>query len=69
MQDAELRYAQGQEEMTMKQGEFRQRRMDAANRRFLAAVKALALVRKLALPVLQVNIVKRQVNVAAAGSG
>lgn len=69
VQDAELRYAQGQEEMTMKQGEFRQRRMDAANRRFLAAVKALALVRKLALPVLQVNIAKRQVNVAAAGSG
>ena len=39
--------------------------MDATNRRFLAAVKTLALVRKLAVPVLQVNIAKKQVNVAA----
>jgi hypothetical protein len=37
--------------------------MDATNRRFLAAVKTLALVRKLAVPVLQVNIAKKQVNV------
>ncbi len=37
--------------------------MDATHRRFLSAVKALALVRKLALPALQVNIARRQVNV------
>ena len=33
-------------------------------RRYLSAVKTLVLVRKLALPVLQVNIAKKQVNVA-----
>jgi hypothetical protein len=65
VQDAEMRYAQGQDDMSIRQGDFRQRRMDATNRRFLAAVKALALVRKLAVPVLQVNIAKKQVNVAA----
>jgi hypothetical protein len=45
---------------------YYQRRMDSANRRFLAAVKALALVRKLAVPALQVNIAKKQVNVVAS---
>jgi hypothetical protein len=42
--------------------------MDATNKRFLAAVKTLVLVRKLAVPVLQVDIAKRQVNVVAVGS-
>ena len=40
-------------------------RMDATNKRFLAAVRTLALVRKLAVPALQVNIARRQVNVVA----
>jgi hypothetical protein len=65
VQDAELRYAQGQADLTMKQGDYYQRRMDAANRRFLAAVKALALIRKLAVPALQINVAKKQVNVVA----
>jgi hypothetical protein len=64
VQDAELRAAQAVD-ASIKQADFHQRRMDAANRRFLAAVKTLALVRKLAVPVLQVNIAKKQVNVAA----
>ena len=64
VQDAEIRYASAKS-LTLEQGDYHQRRMDAANRRYLAAVKALALVRKLAAPVLQVNIAKRQVNVAA----
>lgn len=68
VQDAEIRYAQGQKDMTLKQGEFRQHRIDAANRRFLAAVKTLALVRKLAVPALQVNIAKKQVNVVTPGA-
>lgn len=63
VQDAELRSAQ-HNDPTIKQADFHQRRLDATNRRFLAAVKALALVRKLAVPVLQVNIAKKQVNVA-----
>ncbi|MBY0457243.1 MAG: hypothetical protein K2V38_07895 [Gemmataceae bacterium] len=65
MQDADVRAAQGQKNMTFRQGDFNQRRMDAANRRFLAAVKTLATVRRLAVPVFQVNIAKKQVNVVA----
>jgi hypothetical protein len=65
VQDAELRTAQGQKDFTFKQAEFHQRRMDATNRRFLAAIKTLALVRKLAVPALQINLAKKQVNVVA----
>jgi hypothetical protein len=65
VQDAELRYAQNQSDMTFRQGDFHQRRMDATHRRYLAALKALALVRKLALPVLQINLARKQVNVVA----
>ena len=63
VQHAELRYVNHLKDMTMPQGDYHQRRMDATHRRFLSAVKALALVRKLALPALQVNIARRQVNV------
>jgi hypothetical protein len=43
--------------------------MDRAHRRYLSALRTLALVRKLALPVLQVNIAgKQQVNVGAAAA-
>jgi len=65
VQDADIRTAQGQRDASIRLADFHQRRMDAANRRFLAAVKALAVVRKLAVPVLQVNIAKKQVNVVA----
>ena len=37
--------------------------MDRAGARYLAALKPLAQVRKLAVPVLQVNIAEKQVNV------
>ncbi len=69
VQDAELRYAQGQGSLSIRQADYHQRRMDAANRRYLAALKALAVVRKLAVPVLQVNVARRQVNVVAPGAG
>jgi hypothetical protein len=46
------------------QGDYHQRRMDAAHRRFLAALEALATVRRLTLPALQINVARRQVNVA-----
>ncbi|MBM3980699.1 MAG: hypothetical protein FJ304_10515 [Planctomycetes bacterium] len=65
VQDAELRAGRGQKEAIFRQADFNQRRMDATNRRFLAAVKALALVRKLGVPALRVNIAKKQVNVLA----
>lgn len=65
VQDAEIRYAQVQGQLSIKQADFHQRRMDATSKRYLAALKALALVRKLAVPVLQINIARKQMNVAA----
>lgn len=50
-------------DLTLRQAEFHQRRIDAAHRRFLSAVKTLATVRKLALPALQINVAQNQVNV------
>jgi hypothetical protein len=38
--------------------------MDRAHRRYLSALKTLALVRKLAVPVLQPNFAEKQVNAA-----
>ena len=63
VQFAELRVAQAKN-LTIVQGDYHQRLIDRAHRRYLSALKTLALVRKLALPVLQVNIAKKQVNVA-----
>jgi len=59
----ELIYA-SKDSMSLELGTYYQRSIDRAQRRYLSAIKALALVRKLALPVLQVNIAKKQVNVA-----
>jgi hypothetical protein len=64
VQDADVRYAQGQKNCTFAQGEYQQRRQDRAHRRYLSATRTPALVRKLALPALQVNIARKQVNVA-----
>ena len=50
-------------DLTIKMSEFHQRRIDAAHRRFLSAVRTLAQVRKLAIPSIQVNIGQNQVNV------
>jgi len=44
--------------------EFHQRRVERAQRRYLAAIKALATVRRLGVPALQVNIGEKQINVA-----
>jgi hypothetical protein len=63
VQDADIRHAQANN-LSINWGEYYQRRMDRAHRRYLSAIKALALVRKLAVPVLQVNIARKQVNVA-----
>jgi hypothetical protein len=51
----ESQYIRG-DEMTLRQPDDYQRRIDAAHSRFLSAVKTLATIRKLALPALQVNI-------------
>lgn len=43
---------------------YYQRAIDRAHKRYLSALKALVEVRRLASPVLQVNIARKQVNVA-----
>jgi hypothetical protein len=43
---------------------FQQQRIERAQRRYLAAIKALAQVRKLGVPAVQVNIGDKQINVA-----
>jgi hypothetical protein len=61
---ADILLAQQGHTFTLRQLEYHQRTRDRAHKRYLSAIKTLALVRKLALPVLQVNIARRQVNVA-----
>ena len=53
---------------TIAQADLQQRKIDKAHARFLSAVRTLAQVRKLALPTLQVNIARNQVNVAETRS-
>jgi hypothetical protein len=50
--------------MSMELAAHFQRCIDRAHVRYLTSLKTLAVVRKLALPVLQVNIAKKQVNIA-----
>jgi len=61
----EMIYAQ-KESMSLELGTYYQRCIDRAHKRYLSALKTLAVVRKLAIPVLQVNIARKQVNVAGA---
>jgi hypothetical protein len=63
VQEADIRYSQTKDP-SVKWAEYLQRRMTHAHKRYLSAIKTLALIRKLAVPVLQVNIAKKQVNVA-----
>jgi hypothetical protein len=53
----------GAEPLSLDFGEYYQRSIQRAQKNYLAAIKALATVRKLALPALQVNIARKQVNV------
>jgi hypothetical protein len=52
------------EGLSIRRADYHQRRIDAAHRRYLAALRTLATVRKLTVPAIQVNIAKKQVNVA-----
>jgi hypothetical protein len=57
--------AQAKEEsQTITLEKFQLRRQDSANRRYLAAIRTLATIRKMALPVLQINLGQNQVNMA-----
>jgi hypothetical protein len=52
------------DDMSIRQAVFHQGRIDKAHARFLSAARTLAQIRKLALPTLQLNIARNQVNVA-----
>ena len=49
--------------VSLAQGDFLQRRQDAAHRRLLTACRTLAQVRHLRLPAVQLNVADRQVNI------
>jgi hypothetical protein len=55
-----------QSDVTFKTADYRESRRDRAHKRFLAACKTLATVRKLAVPAIQVNLANQQVNVAGS---
>jgi hypothetical protein len=61
----EASYEQARD-LSLRQADFHQRRIDAAHKRFLSAVRTLAQIRKLALPAVQINLAKNQVNVASS---
>jgi hypothetical protein len=65
----EATYAAGvtKEGMTLAQSEHAQRRMDRAHRRYLSSLKTLSAVRRLAVPALQINVARQQVNQLNAG--
>lgn len=45
-------------------GDYLQRLVDRANHRYMAAIRALAQIRRLTAPVVQVNVAEKQINVA-----
>ncbi|HZQ34669.1 MAG TPA: hypothetical protein VFD32_01970, partial [Dehalococcoidia bacterium] len=47
-----------------RQGEYRQRFVERAERRYFAAIRSLAQVQRLLAPAVQVNIGEKQINVA-----
>jgi hypothetical protein len=55
VQHAELAFSEA-EGISLALGDYYQRRMDHAHRRHLTAIRTLATVRKLALPVLMLNV-------------
>lgn len=64
----ETAFAQKMEgSMSLSVIESYQKWLDSANRRFLSAVKTLAVVRKLQLPAMQVNIGEKQMNIVSPG--
>ena len=63
---AEALLAQQGHNLNRVQLDYKERSRDRAHKRYLSAIKALALIRKRVLPVLQVNIAKKQVNLLPA---
>ena len=54
-------YVLGMKNESMRQGDYRQKRLDRAHRRHLSAIRTLAQIRKMG-PVVQINIAEKQVN-------
>ncbi len=61
---ADLTYARAVKDLPASAVEPYQRRQDRAARQYLKALRSLAEVRRLLVPTVQVNIAKRQVNIA-----
>ena len=55
-----------QNDITFHAADYREDRRARAHKRFLAACKTLAMVRKLGLPAIQVILARQQVNVAGS---
>lgn len=63
---AALRSSEGH---SFRDGEYQQQRMDRANARHLKALKALATVRKLLVPAVQINVGQNQIINQQGGNG
>ncbi len=50
------------EGLTLVQSDFHQRRIDRTHRRLMSTIKTLATVRRLAVPSVQINVARQQVN-------
>ena len=57
----EALYVYGMENEVMRQGDYRQKRLDRSHRRHLSAVRTLAQIRKMG-PAVQINIAEKQIN-------
>jgi hypothetical protein len=64
LQFFEAIYAQNMGKLTITQGDYHQRRIDKAHRRYLSSIKALVQIRKLG-PAVQINITEKQINQAS----
>jgi hypothetical protein len=61
----EARYARERNGLTIAEDRRHQKRIDQAHQRLLSSLRTLAAVRKLALPTLQMNVERQQVNVVS----
>jgi hypothetical protein len=66
VQAVDLHIAQKEAGVVFPQADYWVAQRERAHHRFLSALKTLALVRRLAEPLLQVNVARQQVNVAGA---
>jgi hypothetical protein len=60
-------YGNPQDGVDLQEAQYRESRRDRAHKRFLTACKTLATARRLGVPAIQLNVARRQVNVAGGG--